>query len=190
MVRHPQQRAHPGRDLIRIPPFHIRCEAVKIVRRCGPRKQIQTGDCKQSDADHGLAAKVLLHSENILQKQWDGRSQSDAAPEDARVKTAFRAQSEQSHRQCAHNIPVVEITKNRRFAQTVKGVPRRYSVARSRLHHRNAHRIIKGNVVNIKTMPYLQIGQRKLHHNKPGQCHAKQYPRAAPNPGEERSMRR
>ena len=159
--------------------------------RRGIRNQIQAGDRKQCDADYGFFTKMFcLDRENTSGKEEWWKPDPRPLQKTLALKHPSGANAKQSHRQGAYHIPVVEITKNGSLPQTIKRIQRWNSVPCRRLDEWHAHRVIKGYEAYVETMPYLQIGQRELHHQEPGQHHAEQQPCAAANAGKEFSPHR
>ena len=190
MMRHPEQRAHPGGDLVGVPPLHVRQKHVIAMGPGSIRNRIQASDGEQRDSNQRFVAKLFGLAEKVLKEERDERGHAEAAPESAGAETRLGAKAKQPQRQCAHYIPIIEVAKNRRLLQSVKGIAGRNSGSRGCFHKTHPQRMIKARVIDIQTMADLQIGQRELHHQEPGQHHAQPYPGAAPDAGEDRSRTR
>ena len=64
MVRNPDQRVCPRRNLHRVPPFHV-CRDSVGSKLIDGRYDIQSSDGDESNSDYGLSPQILCNSEKV-----------------------------------------------------------------------------------------------------------------------------
>jgi hypothetical protein len=94
MMRYPKHGAHPGSNLVWIPPLHIWGGNVWRHTLRDVRNQVQASDSKKSDAYHRLAAKIVSLMQKMLQEERDDGEQPNPAPESTCIEAGFGADAE------------------------------------------------------------------------------------------------